>query len=244
MRAEMATSTCPLYCRICGNPGETPKGFPLHDSIAMKWWELDNLVKGLGCRECQGETPGYIRDMAPDERTHVQDGLAIQWMKAVRKACWPGQQPYPEFPEAIEYPLFLWAEPGISGRFSALGADVETLVESIAGGADNLRVHPESRDSEFDMFRYGLWHILPESSVSTLAETSSIRYMNALLLQDIFAGKSDLLGGSLWVYVGSDIDGVLTIDELTVSRIAVIESALAKFGCLTTEIVALIDLKK
>lgn len=240
----MAPSTCSLYCRVCGQPWDTLKGFPLQDAISMKWWELDNLVKGIGCTACKGDIPLYIRDMKPEDRTHVQDGLTIQWMKAVRKACWPGQQPYPEFPELVEYPLFLWAEPGIAGRFSSLGSEVETLIESIHGGAENLRIHPEARESEFDNYRYGLWHIIPEERATLLAETSSIKYMNAHLLQEVFAGKCDMIGGSLWVLIGTDIDGILTVDELTVSRIAVVEAAMRKFGVLTPEIYQKLDPKK
>lgn len=241
MHAAMAPCSCGIYCRVCGQPWEAPKGLALEDAIAMKWWELDALAKGLGCPECKGFTPEYIKAMKAEDAAHVDCGFTIQWMQAIKKACNPGQPPYPEFPDPFPYDFFMWAEPTIGGRFSSMGKEVEELIASIDGGADALRVHPEAQTSEFDTYRYGIWHIVPPGEASMDAETSSVKYMNAVLLRDVFAGKCDVIGGSIWVLIGTDYNGALAIDVDTLSRVFVVEKAIKKYGCLTPEIYQLIS---
>src|SRR5882762_9814746 len=94
----MEPAMCILFCRVCGVPHQAIKGLETDKAIMMAWWELDNLIRGIGCPVCHGMTPKYIMDMGDADLVHVSEGLTIQWMSSIRKAC-PKTQPYEAFPE-------------------------------------------------------------------------------------------------------------------------------------------------
>ncbi len=233
--AKAKEQLCTVFCRCCGVNHAALKGLETDKAIQMAWWELENLIKGVGCPVCHGNTPKYIFDMPGMDRAHVCEGLEIQWMESVRKAC-PKTQPYPAFPVPEIPDFFLWIEPQEEDRYAKLDPEIYDLIRSLEGGSAELRLHPEHLESEFEDFKYGVWHVFSNAHVDFSAETSSIRCLNAILLTEIFAGKTDAIGGFVWVRIAHDRDGKITVDLETLDRLVRAEQMIRKFGVLTPAI--------
>ncbi len=223
-----------IYCRICGDVHDCSRDLrPV--AAHMAWWQLRNIVRGLGCPTCEGAVPLWIRDLNEEDRRHVEAGLDVQWLEAMVKTT-RGHKPYQAFPKPFCDPYFIWVEPAMSYRVSELDKKVRAAMEAIEGGADGLRVHPDRSDDAGARMTHGLWHVINSGHADTNSDTSSVRALNARVIEELFGDACQVIDGLVWIIIGLDIDGQLTLDLTTLERIGEIEATLCKYHVITPEV--------
>jgi hypothetical protein len=242
MKTAMALSpiTC-VYCRVCGDVFQQPRGLALADSFQMKSWQLNHLLRGRGCPTCKGEVPQWIQELADDDRARIDYGFTVQWTSSIRKGVIGGQIPYSTFPTPEIPPLFSWCEPAMEARLEEFSPAVLEGVRALVGGADALRVHPLAADSDDVARRYGVWHAISDDVACEDADTSSIRHTNIWIVKSLFMNDCEIVHGCCWILVGLDIDNRLTINESVLKRLVKIEQALMTYRVLTPEIIQAIE---
>ncbi len=231
-----------IYCRICGDVFDCSRDLrPVADHIS--WWQLRNIVRGHGCPKCQGTTLAWMRDLPDEDRRHVETGLEVQWIEALVKTT-KGRKPYNAFPQPYCDPFFFWVEPSLANRVAELDQTIQDAVETIEGEANGLQKHPDKSDDAGARVTNGLWHVINSNHADLNSDTSSVRALNVRLIEALFPDSCEVIGGLVWILVGLDVEGVLTMDLTTLERIGAIEATLRKYHVITPEVCERVEIKR